>query len=244
MPPDFECLVLPESATSAQGMPDYELLRSRRKTCAIHVESDGSVVVRAPLWVASRDIAELVAQKQAWIQRKRAELLRRREVRQSQRRALHNKRYYRGDLYDLKVTEARRNRVELGEGCLHVQSTDPGEENIQSVLNQWYGRQARALLPERLEPCMQRVREFGVGVPELRFRRMRARWGSCSSAGRIMLNTELIKANEACIDYVLTHELCHLREMNHSPRFYALMDAAMPDWRAHKRTLETLSVGF
>ena len=70
--------------------------------------------------------------------------------------------------------------------------------------------------------------------------RIRTRWGSCSRGGTILLNTELIAAPVECIDYVITHELCHLRIHGHTPDFYRLLFRCMPDWRRRKARLETL----
>ena len=78
----------------------------------------------------------------------------------------------------------------------------------------------------------------------LRYRFMKKRWGSCSARGQITLNPHLIKSHPQCIDYVILHELCHLKELNHSPRFYALMDKYMPQWRDLKTQLNEMSGDF
>ncbi len=78
-------------------------------------------------------------------------------------------------------------------------------------------------------------------LPPLRLRAMRVQWGSCSPGGRLTLNPHLVRAPRECIDYVLLHELCHLKEHNHSARFYRLLDAHMPSWRAVKARLDGLA---
>lgn len=225
-------------------LPEFELRRSQRKTLAIQVQADGSVLVRAPRWLACSEIDSFLLGKREWILSKQGEAQRRYRDLQAQRESLRDRRYFLGDCYALEVRHAKRPRVEIQNERMRVYAADQQPDAVSRVLERWYGRRAREVLPERLEPCMQRVRDVGLPHPELRFRKMRSRWGSCSSLGRITLNTELIKADIACIDYVLTHELCHLREMNHGPRFYALMDKAMPDWREHKHRLESISIGF
>jgi len=75
-------------------------------------------------------------------------------------------------------------------------------------------------------------------APRLRLRRMRRRWGSCTGQGVVTLNTRLVERCRCLIDYVLVHELCHLRELNHSPRFHALVADLMPDWRARSEALD------
>ena len=71
-----------------------------------------------------------------------------------------------------------------------------------------------------------------------RTRYMRSQWGSCSVSGRIALNTHLVKVPERLIDYVVLHELCHLEHHDHSPRFYGLMRAHMPDWELRRQELD------
>ena len=85
------------------------------------------------------------------------------------------------------------------------------------------------------------MHDLGLPAPQLRVRKMRSRWGSCSRSAVITLNLELIRMPLPCIDYVITHELCHLVEFNHGPRFYALQARFIPDWKERKRLLETLA---
>jgi len=77
--------------------------------------------------------------------------------------------------------------------------------------------------------------------PELKIRKMRTRWGSCTRRGVITLNLELVRMPPACIDYVISHELCHLVEFNHSARFYQLQERFVPDWQVRKRELDELA---
>ena len=90
---------------------------------------------------------------------------------------------------------------------------------------------------ERLCACFQRVAHTGVAFPTLTIRQMKTRWGSCSRDSRILLNLRLIQAPIEYIDYVIVHELCHLKERNHSKRYYALLDTTMPDWREWRQRL-------
>jgi predicted metal-dependent hydrolase len=76
--------------------------------------------------------------------------------------------------------------------------------------------------------------------PELCVKRLSKRWGSCSKAGDMLLNTELVKAPLYCIDYVIMHELCHLKEHTHSNGYYKLLSKHMPDWEKRKERLERI----
>ena len=113
-------------------------------------------------------------------------------------------------------------------------------------MNDWYRDQAQQVFSERLLLVCQRFPGI-LAAPELRLRKMRRRWGSCSRSGRVTLNTELVKLPLSMIDYVIAHELSHLREMNHSPRFWATVQSVFPEFQLARKTLrerapETLPV--
>jgi predicted metal-dependent hydrolase len=101
----------------------------------------------------------------------------------------------------------------------------------------WYRSRAEAVLFERLASLAHRL-PWLKASPPASLRAMKVQWGSCSPAGRVLLNPELIRAPGECIDYVLLHELCHLKEHNHGPRFHRLLDRHMPEWRRIKTRLD------
>jgi len=88
--------------------------------------------------------------------------------------------------------------------------------------------------------CLESAASLRLAEVSLRIRPMRRRWGSCSEAGTITLNVDLVKAPLHCIDYVIMHELCHLRVHNHSPAFFRFVGRCMPDWQRRKERLETV----
>ncbi|MFM8354560.1 MAG: M48 family metallopeptidase [Gammaproteobacteria bacterium] len=109
---------------------------------------------------------------------------------------------------------------------------------IARLLKTWYLTQAAAVFAEELAQCCDRLPWLNGRVPPWRQRFMRSQWGSCSQTGRIALNTHLVKLPRALVRYVVLHELCHLVEHNHGPRFYALMTRYMPDWQLRRGELD------
>ena len=105
-------------------------------------------------------------------------------------------------------------------------------EFIKRALYRWYQTQATEYLSERLKTLSKKL---GLFPKKVQFRHNKTRWGSCSSKGNISLNWLIIMAPVHAIDYILIHELCHLKEMNHSPRFWQLVAMYMPDYRLQKR---------
>ena len=117
---------------------------------------------------------------------------------------------------------------------------------VQRLLQAWYRSKALLVFTERYGQCVQHVERVGIYHDkgfQLRF--MSKRWGSCTGKGTIILNPELIAAPKDCIDYVITHELCHLKEHNHSQAFYRLLASVMNDWELRRKRLnEMVEVRF
>jgi predicted metal-dependent hydrolase len=218
---------------------EYELIYSRRKTIGIMVYPDARVVVRAPAKTPIDRIEAVLSERAAWIQKHR------RRFTASPRAAVTPHRYVSGEVfrylggeYTLHIEKAERERVVLTDGALIVRTPTPDDpRQIEKLVVNWYTRQARRVFEERLNACFEHIRTWNVAYPQLGLRRMKSRWGSCSSRGKVTLNIRLVQAPVDLIDYVIYHELCHLREMNHSKAFYALQSSLVPNWRDQKRRL-------
>ena len=217
---------------------DYPVKRQRRQTMALHVLSDATVEARVPKWVASRDVCSFVEGRADWVLQQRQLMLEKLALRPSYREG--NLHPFLGMRLPLVLGQGR-SRVDFIDEALHVRVRDISDVAlVKASLDRWYRHQADWLFSERLEHCYQLfdgiepVKPF----PELRLRKMRSRWGSCSSRGVITLNTMLVQMPVECIDFVVTHELCHLWELNHSPRFYQLLNSVMPQWRLYEQRVE------
>ena len=143
------------------------------------------------------------------------------------------KHLYLGKEYPLAIYHGtgRRKLVTFIDGEIRVNTPTSQREKIQAVLQNWYLHQARAVFSERMRDIVLRAPwAKGKDIP-VKLRRMKRTWGNCSSGGVIKLNTHLVKAPLQIIDSVITHELCHLEEMNHGRAFYVLLDGLNPEWR-------------
>lgn len=217
---------------------DYRLRYSRRRTLALYVYPDLRVELRAPLGCPDEVVQAFLAERSGWVQRKLQEF-----SRQPQRPArqfdLSEPQPFLGVGYPLVVIAERPHGVWLAADQLLLRCRQPAEAG--RLLADWYRRQARVVLAERLASCLEMMARFKLPQPQLRIRRMSSRWGSCSRRGDVTLNLDLIRYPLRLIDYVIVHELCHLREFHHGPAFYRLMDAALPDWPERKRELRELA---
>ncbi len=151
---------------------------------------------------------------------------------------------YLGRQYRLKVQIGSPEGVKLIGQFLYVKCTDRNDgERVGGLLEDWYRAHAQRVFSHRLQGCIESARSLRLScIPNMVIRKMTKRWGSCTKKGNILLNLDLVKAPVHCIDYVIVHELCHLKVHNHSPEFYRLLGRCMPDWEARKKRLEAVVV--
>lgn len=221
------------------GRIGYHVHRSAdRQTLGIEVHPDLRVVVRAPPHCDDDLIAERVRRRAAWISR-RLDEFRRYSPRTPRRHYVSGESHlYLGRQHRLRIVAGVLASVRMDRGHLVVtvpDKTDAGR--AKALLNRWYRDRARIVFAEVLQEMLPR---FGCHQPpRLIVRSMRTRWGSLSPSGNLTLNLNLIRAPRGCIEYVIAHELCHLKHRNHSPAFYRLLTLVMPDWPKRKERLAT-----
>lgn len=208
-----------------------------RQTLGIEVHPDQRVVVRAPLGCSAELIAQRVQKRASWISRQIADF-QRYTPRTPQRQYLSGETHlYLGRQYRLKVVSGETASVKLSRGYLTaVLPETPDRERVRAMLHRWSLDRARVVFGEVLKTCL--VRSNMTRPPRIIVRAMQSRWGSLSPAGTITLNSQLIRAPRACIEYVITHELCHLSHRDHNASFYRLLGQLMPDWEKRKQRLE------
>ena len=107
----------------------------------------------------------------------------------------------------------------------------------EAIMNRWYRKEAIRIMTPRFNEIINNLQYLDLPKTTLRFYKMRRRWGSCSTKHVITLNTELIKKDLKLIDYVIVHEICHLKIPAHNKAFYALIESIMPDWKTRRGAL-------
>lgn len=217
----------------------YSLIKSSRKTVGIIVNSDGSVVVRAPHRATKKQIDELLNRRIDWIlkHKKRFEEQR---LNHTDIYTSGEKHLFLGKEYELNVTVAPVNRVALNGKCIDVECND--ELQVRLLMDSWYRKKANEMMPEIMMPVINQFKSRYDKTPaKISLKSMKTRWGSCSSRGNISMNIKLMKYNRSFIEYVMAHELCHLIHMNHSKRFYSLLSEFMPDWKERKLQFKNIA---
>lgn len=217
----------------------FDVLHVKRKTLEIAVHPDQSVVVKAPLGSDSEEVLRRVRRRAGWI-RRQILYFEQFEPRTPPRRHVSGESHlYLGRKYRLKIRKSHVRQVSLKNGYFHIQSPTSSPNHVQTLLDEWYWRKASICFYAVFHLCWERFKKHDVAMPDLKIRKMKTRWGSLSTGGRLTLNLDLIKAPKGCIEYVVIHEFCHLFYRNHDADFYRLLHRSLPDWVQRKHKLET-----
>jgi len=217
---------------------NYELLLMDRKSLEIAVHPDKRVVVKAPAVYSIDTIRARVAKRVRWITKQIA-YFNRFEPRTPPRQYVGGESHlYLGRKYRLKISLASRDQVLLKSGYFYIQCIRSDPTYIRKLMTTWYQRHAFVYLTKMVDNCWNNFDQATHIKPKLRIQWLKTRWGSLSPRGQLTLNTDLIKTPKECIEYVIVHELCHLKHHNHSNEFYRLLDRTMPDWLTRKHKLE------
>ena len=204
---------------------------------------EGRVRVAVPLAVSDEAVRLAVIGKLGWIKRKQESF--QAQPRQSRREMVNGEsHYFLGQRYRLRIiasTSAPKVSLNKSRLEMHVRPETTREER-EKILQRWY----RARLKELILPLLDKWQPLlGVQAADWGIRKMKTRWGSCNTeTGRIWLNLELAKKPVQCTEYILVHELTHLRERHHDERFLALMNHAMPQWQLHRDELNQAPLNY
>jgi len=217
----------------------YRLHRTDRKRLRIIVSPELTVDVYAPETTSDEQVHSAVQKKAPWIARKLDKLETYHPLPVPKRYVSGETLVHLGRQYRLKVVKNSKKPAKLMGRFLRVWVEDNNDtKSVKQAVDQWYRKRAQETLGRYLEKCYIIASRHGVPEPLLVIRTMRTRWGSCSNKGRITLNVNLVKVPVQCIEYVITHELCHLKHNNHSKAFFSLLTRCQPDWRKRKETLD------
>lgn len=202
----------------------------------------GRVRISAPSRMSLDTIRVFAISKLGWIKQQQKKL--REQEREPPREFLDRESHYVwGKRYLMKVVELdAAPQVELKHSKMILQvRSGTNHETKQAVVAKWYREQIRAAVPDLIAEW---ERIIGVRVKRVFVQKMKTKWGSCNPNSRsIRLNTDLAKKPPECLEYIVVHELVHLRERRHGDNFRALMDRFIPHWRARREELARTPIG-
>ena len=212
--------------------PDLVFVRSARaRHYRLTLRRDGVAVATVPARGSEREARAFVEQHRDWLARARARQARR--PRAAEIWTIGTPVLWRGEMTEIRqATEGANATVCLAADVFRVRSL---AGDLRAMLEAQFARRARIELPAR---TWELAAETGVDVKHVTVRNQRSRWGSCSAGGTISLNWRLVQTPDAVRDYIIYHELMHLREMNHSDRFWARVEEVCPWWRDAEKWLK------
>jgi predicted metal-dependent hydrolase len=220
------------STSPAQNVPFEinQIIRSKRKTIALIIKPDGSLVVRAPLQTADGVIMKFIRNNTNWIERKQAEA--------RAARSLELKQYcagemflYLGNPYPLEIVKEQKKPLLLEASFQLAEAAHP---EAALAFERWYRNRAKHILTERVNVFAS---QYDLHYKGIKITSARTRWGSCSANGSLNFSWRLILAPMEAVDYVVVHELVHTVCHNHSKRFWKKVEEILPDYRERRKWL-------
>ncbi|NUQ14837.1 MAG: M48 family metallopeptidase [Flavobacteriales bacterium] len=218
----------------------YSVQFRTRRTLGIEVHPDRSVVVLAPAGIAPDVIRQRVLRRGAWITRQQRYFERFLPGRPAREGIAGETWSYLGRRHVLRIRRSDQPCVKLTRGELIVYLPDTTDRAlVKRQLAAWYHAHTRKRFNAEVLAALEILRaHHPVRTPKLAYRTMLRRWGSCTAAGVLVLNPDLVQTPVMCIRYVILHELCHLVHHHHGKAFYNLLERVMPDWKRWKDRLE------
>lgn len=220
----------------------YTVVKTKRKTIGITIDMNGEVKVSAPLRISEKQIKEVVQKKADWIIIKVNEVRERNSNTVCREFISGEKFLYLGKEYTLEIVEKDLGQAEvfMQEDTIAVyisqgMSEESRKQTIKEALVKWYRQRFAEVVKDRIEKYSLQLK---VAPCKVVIKDQKIRWGSCSKKGNINLNWRLIMAPLHVIDYVVVHELCHLKVMNHSKDFWNLVESILPNYHESRKWLK------
>jgi len=213
----------------------YDVIRSaKRKKLTITVERDRSVVIHAPVSMTDEAVREAVESKRQWLYSKlqHPQKYKNKPAPPGKEVVNGESALYLGTEYKIEIIETQSGTIEFDQRFLVPRAR---ESRRREVLRDWYIDRAQGIIIPRVVQC---AHELGVTFTTVRVVDNRYRWGSCTVNDNINFNWRLVKAPMPVIDYVIVHELAHLIESNHTPRFWSIIRAKIPNMARAKAWLK------
>ncbi|MBA2840386.1 hypothetical protein HNP87_000898 [Methanococcus maripaludis] len=219
---------------------NVKIIRKKIKNMYLVVNPDCSVVVKAPVHVSDEYINSFITKKESWI-KKHLEKFESLNSKSVEKKYIDGELFkYLGNEYILKIYSSKKEYLEISDNFFNLHILEPDDfEKKKKIIEKFYRKRAEIELFEIFKDNYKIVTEK---IPDFAVRKMKKRWGSCSfHKNKIILNERLIEKSKDCIEYVVFHELAHLRYPNHSKDFYNYLTELMPEWKNKKLKLNERS---
>jgi predicted metal-dependent hydrolase len=221
-----------------------EIHHDKRKNMQLILKKEPKLVVMSPRGLDEEKVLQVVFSRMKWIIKRMKHLDELNPYPSKFTYTDGEKHLYFGKEYEIRLKEAKKVNVKFSDPYLEVEVPDiHNAKQVREALWQWYAEQTAEYISQRAWYFIhQYVSEKMHKKIEFKFRKMKSRWGSCSSKGLITFNKDLIRAPKEAIDYLIVHELCHLKHHNHGEDFYKELSRIIPDWKIRRKMLARISL--
>ena len=211
-------------------VPDY-IERSNRKTLSLTVLKDGNIIIKAPISMKDDVIEKFVFDKQDWI---RSKLMTIKETKNKFDDVMHYQKFLLyGNKYTLLLDDVKKIETNANFQIIFPKKTE--QDKVLKGMKSWYKKVAKKVLADRLAYVESRLK---LKSKAMRITDSKGKWGSCNSFGTIVFNWRVVMLPPDLIDYVIVHELCHLVEMNHSKKFWTIVERFLPKSPVLKKNIK------
>lgn len=220
----------------------YHLLDQDRKTMSLTVKPDLTIVVKRPRNADEKKVETFLRKKWYWLE-KQITFFKKYQRKNYEKEYISGESFlYLGKQYKLSIKRSSAEKISLTKGLivLHTNSSVADGQHNKLLLDHWYNEKIMKIFSERFEMVKSNF-DYNTNI-KIVSREMKRRWGSYLRRGQIILNPKLIYTSKNCIDYVITHELCHFKCKNHNKAFFKLLDKKYPKWGKVKEKLEMYSI--
>lgn len=217
---------------------EYYLVLQDRKTVALTVQPNLNIILKCPFDYDAEKIEKFFKRKWLWLEQQ-LRYFKKYQKKIAKKEYVSGESFlYLGKQYKLLIKTAKNSQVKLEKGKITVFTSKPSQDRTtnKKLLKKWFDQRTKSVFTTLLK---EMAKKFNYDfIPNLIIRKMPKRWGSYLSNGKIILNPLLIRASKDCIEYVIVHELCHMKYKNHNKNFFRLQESIIPNWKEIKEKLE------
>ena len=219
----------------------YTVIYSRRRSMGISVHTDSRVIARVPMGTSDKVIEDMIRGKSEWIKKALNHYSTLNRIDQDESLKDGDRVLFMGKENLLRIKPSERYYIRRSDHAIEVGFRGEHDPRIiKAMLEHWYGTTAKPVLTKQFHETLDKYSKYNFAPTGFAVRKMKKRWGSCTSKGRIAISYDLVRLDPVFAEYVILHELCHLRHHNHGQGFYNLLSEVYPDWRTLRAELRKI----
>lgn len=222
---------------------EYRLNRRAKRNVNFRIKENGEIYISAPRYVSKQELEKMISKRADWLIEAQNKVISKTHNKIEKTIKNGSITFFNGKQYQIKITPSISNDVSFYENIITIKIKSKYFENdeyINKFFKTWLKEYEYYLCDKLIDKYIELFKKYKLKKPDLTIREMTSRWGSCIPVkNKITINQKLIYFPFSCLEYVVLHEVSHLIEPNHSPKFYALIENIMPDWKTRRQLLNS-----